>query len=338
MIDLCFDKSTCCGCGACKTICPKLAISMEKDEYGFIYPNINRSLCIECHLCEKVCAFKNMKVSNKKPIQSYIGINKDSKDLFRSASGGAFSAIAKAILDKNGVVIGCSWNDELNPQHIMIDNYENLYKLQGSKYVQSDAEKIFKETKKILNNNGRVFFTGTPCQVAELKKYLGKEYDQLLTADLICHGVPNVDFFSSYKKWFENKKKCKILNVNFRDKDIIGWGSVGSITFHKKNKIEKQAIFYTEDPYYYLFEYGFILRDSCYNCKYACSDRKGDLTIGDFWGVQKYYPELDRSKGISALLVNTNKGQEVIDQITDYISVIPTKYEYIEENMDIIVF
>lgn len=332
MIDLCSDKSRCCGCSACKAICPKVAISIEKDEYGYLYPKIDRKKCIECYLCERVCAFKKKNISGKKPIKSYIGINKNSQDLFRSASGGAFSAIAKYVLDKNGVVIGCAWNNELMPEHIVIDSYQNLYKLQGSKYVQSNIESIFKETKQLLENNKKVFFTGTPCQVDALKEYLGKDYDQLLTADLICHGVPNVDFFNSYKKWFQNRNRCKILEVNFRDKEKLGWSSVGSITIKKDNKVRKHTILYTEDPYYYLFEYGFILRESCYSCKYACSDRKGDLTLGDFWGIQKYYPDLDRTKGVSALLVNTYKGEKVIEQMEDYMDIIPTKYKYIEEN------
>lgn len=334
MIDLCSDKNTCCGCGACKSICPKLAISMKNDEYGYKYPNIDSKLCIECHLCEKICAFKNTSISNKKPLRSYLAINIDTKDLLNSASGGAFAAIAKFVLNNNGVIVGCAWNNELKPEHILIDNYENLYKLQGSKYVQSDTEKIFKETKQLLINKKKVFFTGTPCQVAELKQYLGKDYNHLLTADIICHGVPNIEIFSSYIKWFEDKRKCKVLNVNFRDKCKLGWSSIGSITYQKNNKIKKQIILYNENPYYYLFEYGFILRDSCYNCKYACSDRKGDITLGDFWGVEKYYPELDKSKGVSALLVNTNKGQEIIEKLKDYIIIIPTKYKYIEENND----
>ena len=334
MIDLCSDKSTCCGCGACKIVCPNLAISMESDEYGYIYPNIDKELCVECHKCEEICAFKNAKSLNKKPIQCYLGINTNTKDLYKSASGGTFSAIAKYILDDNGVVIGCTWNDELKPKHIVVDNYKALYKLQGSKYVQSDTEGIYEETKLLLRENRKVFFTGTPCQIAELKEYLEKDYDELLTADIICHGVPNLEFFISYKKWFENRKKCKILNVNFRDKDRLGWGSVGSITYQKNNKIKKQTILCNEDPYYYLFEYGYILRESCYSCKYACSERKGDLTLGDFWGVHKYFPELDISMGISAILVNTYKGKKVIEQLSDYIRVIPTRYEYIEDNND----
>jgi len=332
MLDLYSDKSTCCGCGACKSVCPKSAISMETDEYGFIHPKIDRNLCIECYLCINTCAFKNVEISNKRPMQSYIGINKNTNDLLVSASGGAFSAIAKYVLDKNGAVIGCAWNNELIPEHIIIDNYENLCKLQSSKYVQSNTESIFIETKKLLSNDKIVFFTGTPCQVAELKEFLGKDYEQLLTADLICHGVPSIEFFNKYKEWYERKNKCKVVDINFRDKKKYGWSLMGTITIKKDDKIKYKELLFSEDPYYYLFMYGYSYRDSCYSCKYACSDRKGDLTFGDFWGVQKYYPELDRRKGISAILVNTCKGEKIIGQIKDYINFISTKYENIEEN------
>jgi len=331
MIDLCSDKSTCCGCGACIAICPESAISMVEDEYGFLYPHIDSKLCIECHLCERVCAFKNVEISKKKPLQSYIGINKNPEDLYRSASGGAFSAIAKFILDGNGVVIGCSWNENFEAEHIIVDDYKSLYKLQGSKYVQSDTDEIFEATKRLLRSKKRVFFSGTPCQVAGLKNYLDENYDGLLTADLICHGTPSMQFFNSYIKWYEKKNNCQVVDVNFRDKNF-GWNEIGSISFKKKGRVKNRILTYNEDPYFYMFMYGYFLRESCYKCKYAGAEREGDLTLGDFWGIQKFYPEFNCFNGVSAILVNTSKGEKIIKQIKDYINIIPTKYEYIEAN------
>lgn len=176
-------------------ICPNEAITMKSDEDGFIYPTINNNLCVKCGLCKSVCTFQNKSDSGNQPIATYAAINKNKSILTESASGGVFAALASIILEKNGVVFGCAYNNEMIPVHICINNPLDIKKLQGSKYVQSNINSTYIEAKKYLEDCIWVLFTGTPCQIAGLKSYLGKDYDNLITADIICHGVPSAAFF-----------------------------------------------------------------------------------------------------------------------------------------------
>lgn len=311
-------KKNCCGCSACMNICPKNAITMKEDKLGFVYPDIDDTLCVECKLCKKVCAFQHINESNS-PLKVYAASRKDKDLIMKSASGGIFAVLAESVIADDGVVFGCSMeygNDHFSPEHIMIDCYEDLIKLQGSKYVQSKIGNTYNHVKKNLLSGKKVLFSGTPCQVAGLKSFLGKDYDNLFTVDIICHGVPSSAFFNAYIEYQEKKKKIKITEFKFRDKES-GWGLNVFMKFINNKGIEKNIRFPSyKSSYFLMFLDAQIYRESCYNCKYTCSHRPADITLGDFWGIAKEHPEalssnggnLDMQTGISAVILNTEKG------------------------------
>ena len=219
MIDI-KDKSKCCGCSACVNICPNNAISMDIDDDGFKYPIVDVGKCINCGLCEKACPYNNEYI--KKNIYdksiAYGGWNNDDEIRKKSTSGGIFSAISKYILNNNGVVCGAIYNEKFEVVHEIIDNIDDLEKIYGSKYVQSDLKDNFRRIKKYLNDGRLVLFSGTPCQVSGLNSFLVKEYENLYTCDIVCHGVPSPKVFEKYKRELEEANNSEILNINFRDK------------------------------------------------------------------------------------------------------------------------
>ncbi len=340
-----FDKKeNCCGCSACANICPKNAVTMKSDEYGFSFPHVNEKICIDCGLCTKVCAFQNTEEKNT-PLRVYAAARKDKSKILKSASGGMFALFAERIIAEGGVVYGCSMeyrNNELSPEHIMAENEEQLIKLQGSKYVQSIIGSSYKDVKDSLSKGKKVLFSGTPCQIAGLKGVLQKDYENLITADLICHGVPSTDFFKAYIKYLENKRKIKISDFKFRDKES-GWGLNAVITYSDKNgnKINNNFPHY-KSSYYNMFIDSQTYRESCYNCKYTCSHRPADLTIGDFWGITVMHPEavtinggpLDTSKGISGVIINTQKGLEFFEKVSSECAVVESDFEKLSKFND----
>lgn len=326
------DKNDCCACGACLNICPKQAISMQKDEYGFLYPQIDKGKCIKCGLCLKTCAFQNSELKNI-PIKTYAA-QSDNTNLKESASGGIFASIATNVLREGGVIYGAAMemeNDKLTVRHIAVENDADLIKLQGSKYVQSSTEKIYQDVKKKLNDNRLVLFSGTPCQVDGLNSYLGKTYDNLITIDIICHGVPNNQMFQDYIALLEEKYKDKIIDFKFRDK-TKGWGLTAKGYTAKGYTAKIPA---NVSSYYYMFLKSYIYRDSCYSCKYACKNRCGDITIGDYWGIEKAHPEvlkendyrLDYKNGISCLIVNTERGTRILEKYKSSLRLLDSAFE-----------
>lgn len=313
------NKKDCCGCGACQAVCPTNAIEMIEDEYGFTYPKIDNSKCVKCGLCKKVCSFKNPKkhVEDKKNV--YMAISKNDDNLKKSASGGAFIELAIQIINNNGIVYGCSMeleNDKLYPKHIRVDNIEDLRRLQGSKYVQSECGNIYKFVKEDLNNDKLVLFSGTPCQIEGLKSFLQyKEYKKLILLDIICHGVPSRKMFQDYITEFEKKNDCNVLEIYFRDKKY-GWGKFNKIVYEKNGQKEEIVQPCYESSFYQLFLDSSIFRENCYICPFACKERNSDLTIGDFWGVKQEYPncEIDEKKGVSCIVINTKKGNSVVEK------------------------
>lgn len=306
----------CCGCGACYNICPRNAISMSEDKYGFVYPEIDKSKCIRCGLCMKVCGFQNSEVKNE-PLKTFAASAKNDKIINSSASGGAFAVIASNILNEGGIVFGAAFDMDHNVYHIGIDSVKKLCLLQGSKYVQSNTAETYKQARNLLNNGKKVLYSGTPCQIAGLQGFLGKNYDNLITADLICHGVPNQKIFKDYLK-----SLGKVKNFSFRDK-YIGWGINGSAVVEKNGSEKKIKLWESDSAYLYYFSQGDIYRESCYNCKYACSHRPADITLGDYWGIEKQHPNylgkdgFDESKGISVVIANTEKGLKTLIDCSD---------------------
>lgn len=324
------NETNCCGCGACCKSCPRHAISMEEDENGFVYPRIDETKCTECGRCLKVCSFEKKGKSWKETYAVQVkGIN-----LAESASGGIFTGLAQEVLKRKGVVYGCAMlyeNQNLAVRHIGIDKIEELCKLKGSKYVQSDLENVYVEIKEQLENNKTVLFSGTPCQIAGLKGYLQKTYINLYTIEIICHGVPSAKLFRNYLRYIESQIKKKIIGFHFRDKSS-GWKLYGKMILENGDGSQEEIYFEPEESsYYQMFLNGYTYRKSCYYCPFASEYRQGDITIGDYWCIELVHPEyltkfggkLEEEKGISCLMINNEQGRDMIEKYGKNI----TKYE-----------
>lgn len=319
-----FERSSrkdCCGCGTCALACPTDAIRMKPMELGSAYPVVDPDKCIDCGLCTQVCVFQQEKIAAGAPVQAYAAAAGDDSVLFRSASGGVFAAVAGKFILSGGVVCGCSLENReegLEPVHICVDTLPGIQKLQGSKYVQSTLGNIFDQIKVLLRNGTPVLFSGTPCQADSLRYYLKNEdTSKLYIIDLVCHGVPGTNLFQDYLR----SMKKPITAFAFRDKEN-GWGLNASYIYECDNKQYKVLLPSCLSSYYSYFLESEIYRESCYNCRYADRKRVGDLTLGDFWGIELEHPEylqenggaFSLQKGVSAILVNTRKGQELLDQ------------------------
>lgn len=302
------EHNKCTGCTACYNICPKGAISLEKSSDGFKYPVINKDKCINCGLCKKVCPVLNSK-EIKKEVYAYACYNKDKKIRKNSSSGGMFNLIGSYIIEKDGIVFGAKYDEDFNVVHDYANNKKDLYKFMGSKYLQSSLNDNYKKVSIFLKEGKKVLFTGTPCQIEGLYSYLGKDYDNLYTQDIICHGCPSPKVWRKYLNSF----KEKVTNVNMRNKDN-GWNDFSmKIDFENKSFNLSHNI----DKYMYFFLSNFSLRESCYNCSFKNKYRKSDITLADFWGIDNIKPKLNDDKGISLVLVNSKKGKELFDGIKD---------------------
>lgn len=315
------DSTKCYGCRACEKICSQKAISFEPDEEGFLYPVLSEDLCVNCGLCKKVCPYDN-DFSGVEPCFVYALRHKNEEILLNSSSGGAFSLIADYVIEKGGAVCGCVFDEEFRAVHIVTEDESVIEKMRGSKYVQSDTADAFTEIKSRLEKGQAVLFTGTPCQVDGLKHYLRKDYENLLTVDLICHGVPSPLLLNEYIKTVEDKKG-RITDIKFRDKKNNGWRSEGTITCENK----KEYVFSPfRDSYYNLYYVrNNVSRMSCYCCKYATQKRVGDFTIGDYWNIPDVVPELDYEKGVSVILANNQKAQGIIREVKDSVVIYETE-------------
>lgn len=317
-------KENCCGCGTCMLVCPRQAIKMTESELGCLYPVIDHEQCVGCEKCKQVCAYQNVTDKEIEEIPTMAAMAEDFKLLSNSASGGVFAVIAENILEQGGVVYGCSLeceNKKLVPRHIEIEKKEELYKLQGSKYVQSFLGDIFQSVKEKTEKKIPVLFSGTPCQIDALTRYLEKEdMSSLYTIDIICHGVPSAKLFGEYLETIEKKKHRRISEFYFRDK-TWGWGLNGKyILIDANGKAEVENFPADISSYYSFFLESEIYRQSCYSCKYATSSRRGDITIGDYWCLEKEHPEYTKEKGgvlsvadgVSCVLVNTMQGEKLV--------------------------
>lgn len=298
-------KDDCCGCTACASSCPKKAITMKPDPLGFLYPEINNDLCIDCGKCVRVCAFnENYKTPFKlDTIQAYAGKHRDVKEVAKSQSGGAFVVLSDYILSQGGVVYGVGYKDHFRVAHKRATTKMERDEFRGSKYVQSDMTGIFPLVKQDLENGLLVMFTGTPCQVAALASYIGtgRIRENLFLMDIVCHGVPGPFVWKEYLTYLEKKEGKKLTSVNFRDKSYKGWRShVESFTF-------SYTYTYT---YTYLFYSHINLRYSCGNCPFTNLNRVSDITVSDFWGIEKSRAASmgADNRGCSLFLVNTKKG------------------------------
>lgn len=327
------DKADCCGCTACASICPKDAITMEPDTLGFKYPKVDLDKCIDCGLCEKVCAFNDNydKSLNLKEPEIYAARHKDIHEIETSRSGAAFIAISDYILENGGIVYGVGYKDHFRVAHKRATTKEERNEFKGSKYVQSDLDGIFRQVKEDLKQGNTVLFSGTPCQTAGLNSYIGKKLrENLVLVDIVCHGVPSPYIWQDYLTYLENKYKSKIIKVNFRDKSRIGWsGHIESFVFANKNKVEL-------DVFKYLFGKNIMLRSSCGSCVFTNFNRPSDITIGDYWGWEKISKDFnDDNKGCSLLFINTIKGQILLNKISSNLFLLKSdKEKSVQPNLE----
>ena len=336
-IQLFSNRAACSACGACENVCPKNAITMKPDAYGFLYPHVDETLCIRCGKCRKACSFQREGAGNA-PVQVYAAAAKDDEILRRSASGGAFAVFAQKILEQGGAVFGCASsfeNGKIHFFHTMIEKAEDLPRLQGSKYVKSNVHLAYRDVLAQLKAGRKVLFSGTPCQVDGLLGFLGgKQYENLITVDIICHGVPSEQFFHDYIADEEKRLGMLISGFDFRSK-VKGWGNYFLIKRGKlaNGKDVLLSQFARRSSFYWLFLKGASFRENCYSCKYAGKNRVSDLTIGDFWGIGGKHPEdlvgsgLNVEKGVSCVLVNSDRGMHLMDACRDDFAVLESSFE-----------
>jgi len=308
------DKLNCCGCHACYNICPKKAIGMKEDEKGFKYPYINKSKCINCGLCEKVCPIINTR-RKEYNIKAYACYNKNENIRLDSSSGGIFNLLAEKILKKDGIVFGAKFDKEFNVIHSYIYKVEDLENFRKSKYVQSTIGDTYKEAKEFLDNGKFVLFTGTPCQIEGLKCYLQKDYDNLHTQDIICHGVPSPKVWKKYLEYRKSQDLEEPKQINFRQKDN-GWNLYALFLQYNNNTYKTS---HEKDLFMRTFLKDASLRDSCYSCSFKQKIRNSDITLADFWGIKNILPDMNDNKGISLVIVNSDKGRELFDSINENI-------------------
>ena len=301
------SKKECTGCSACMSICPHNAIRMTSDPEGFLVPVIDSACCTQCGLCVKTCPVINSVNSPSVPVSVCAAMHIHDEVRLKSSSGGVFSAIAESILAEGGVVFGAGFDAQFSVRHISVEYVDQLDALQGSKYVQSDLAQAFREVRGFLKAGRCVLFTGTPCQIAGLKRFLGFDISLLTCIDLICYGVPSP---LTWRRYLDNLSALPSW-VHFRDKRNGWYKSCLTIDFAQAGKSFSEPVCANLYTRAYFSDYG--LRRSCYNCKFKQGKAQSDLTIGDFWGVEHIAPELDDNKGISIVVAHTNDGRNVLE-------------------------
>lgn len=347
------DKAKCCGCNACVQRCPKQCITMYEDEEGFLYPEVDVKDCIDCGLCEKVCPVLNQ-CESRLPLQVFAAKNKNEDQRLRSSSGGIFILLAEYIIKQGGVVFGARFDKNWEVEHAYAEAFENLESLMRSKYVQSRIGNTYKEAEQFLKQGRKVLFVGTPCQIVGLKKFLRKDYENLLAVDFICHGVPSPGIWRNYLKEIQTersggteekavlfssqKSESLITGINFREKQLggYGWKKFGFVVHTRSLSAgDKNSVLLSSDfganTFMGRFLANLYLRPSCYQCPAKAGKSFSDLTIGDFWGIDKLKSDFDDDKGVGAILVYNKKAVSILNKLN--IELISMSYsEVIESN------
>lgn len=315
------EKSKCNGCHACSAVCPKNCINMLVDEEGFWYPQVDKTQCMQCGLCEKICPIQSKEnVGVEDSALAYAARHKDETIRLESSSGGVFTALATKVLGENGVVFGAAFDEKFNVVHKYIEKTEELEQFRGSKYVQSKMGDAYVQAEAFLKQGKTVLFTGTPCQIEGLLSFLRKPYDNLITQDIICHGVPSPMVWKKYVEYRQAKANgAKPRKIAFRAKNE-GWKRY-SVSFIFDNDTEYRKTL-DKDPMMQVFLKDLCLRPSCYDCAFKQKNRRSDITLADFWGIQNVLPEMDDDKGTSLVFAHTPKGQGILQEISDKVEII----------------
>lgn len=321
------NPALCTGCGACVQACPHRCITLKRDAEGFEYPVIETSCCVNCGICEEVCPankdWRTLHKTSPEPLL-YAAWHRDDGIRQQSSSGGVFTALAQSILKDGGIVFGAGFSPERRLRHVAVTNEVQLNQLRGSKYVQSCTENTYIETRNALNAGKQVLYSGTPCQIAGLYSFLGDNPEKLYTVDLICHGVPSPMVFEFYLQYMEQKTGCQVTHINFRDKRH-GWHRFSMAIETKNNTVSTNTL--DRDPYLVCFLRNLCLRPACMACVYTQPQRIGDITLGDFWNIGKCHPELDDDRGISEVLLNTARGEQLFQSCSDYLFTQACRFE-----------
>lgn len=320
----------CSSCGACANVCGRNAISMRLDVEGFYRPVIDSEKCIECGACERICPWNkeilnpNKSSNNPKTLAAFAN---DESIRLQSSSGGIFTVLAECILENGGVVIGVAQITPTHFGHIVVENKEDLEKLRGSKYVQADTSFIYKEVSNLLKSGRKILFSGTPCQVAALYAVLGNAATSvnLFTVDIVCHGTPSVKVFEKYIKELEKENSALVASSRFRDKRM-GWN--GYLLQHCFKSGKSVSEHHSRSKYMRLFLSRICQNLSCDDCHYRKLPRIADITLGDYWGVSKYHPEMDDNKGTSVVLLNTEHGKALFESVAGKVAQCDSKVEY----------
>lgn len=308
------EKSACCGCSACFNLCPQQCISMENDKMGFMYPSVDMEKCVGCGLCENICpSLKKSTIGeNVSPI-TYAAQNPNDVIRQLSSSGGIFTSLAQYILSQNGVVFGAAFDRTFRKvQHVAVQTSQDLYRIQGSKYVQSNAGCSYRAVKEFLEQGRLVLFSGTLCQIAGLKAFLHKDYPNLYLVDVVCYGVPAPKVWDAYIDSLEKKHNGKVTQVSFRDKRN-GWSDyVISVKFDNgKEYINCRS----DDLYMRGFLHDYYLRPACYQCDFKGLNRASDITLGDLWGIDQIAPQLNDNKGTSLVMISSERGKLLFEKV-----------------------
>lgn len=317
MLEINIEKCT--GCGACMALCPAKCISLEEDKEGFLFPHVDNAKCLNCNICNAKCPALKDYTAHYEWQKLYAFVHKDKDVFLNSSSGGAFTAIVDCFFNlyPNGCVFGAYMDEHLELYHCIAYSAEQAYKFRKSKYFQSDLRDTYYQCKKMLDEENFCLYTGTPCQIAGLKAYLRKEYSNLFLVDILCHGTPNKRIFQSYINGIE-KKYGKMLRYTFRFKAERKYGKIKILSSENllmafdNNEIMVNR---HDDPYLIGFHNSLYNRKSCYNCKYASVDRVSDITLSDFWRYEEINSEYDGRSGVSAVIINTSKGEALFSKV-----------------------
>lgn len=309
-----FNKKECCGCGACAQLCPRNCIEMKPDEEGFLYPAVNEQECTDCGACSRVCPIASAGAETAEDAPTcYAAWSRNERQRLESSSGGVFSLLAEQVFAQGGRVYGAAYDDRMQVCHIPANNEEELARLRGSKYVQSRIGDAFQKARSDLREGKPVLFSGTACQIAGLKCFLGRDYPNLYLVDVLCHGVPSPKVWEKYLAWQQRRHgKSPVRKVSLRSKDT-GWRSYSVKLDFENDRTYSRKHGY--DAYMDMFLSDICLRPSCHECRFKSLHRPSDLTLGDAWGIEKLLPEKDDDKGVSLVFVHTAKGGELLRSI-----------------------